>query len=324
MSCISPLYASRTWLRQGDKLVLKEKKVKIYKNYDCYLSDFNYYQNHEISDGSIEFFKLPCGQCINCRLSRSKEWANRLSAEAQSSNYSYFVTLTYDDEHLPKGAFLRPTLRPDDVTLFLKRLRQRIGSFRYYYAGEYGDKSLRPHYHMILFTDFKLELKLWFNNFQGDAVYTCNLIDEVWRNGITAVSSFSWQTAAYVSRYVCKKLTGERSVDYVKQGISPEFSRMSRRPGIGADFAEQHFSMFVNDEFFLPSVGRVKPPRYFQKLYEAKGGDLSALREKRKQSAIMSEEYIFEHLTDYSHDDFLRAQKVSVDARYRLLRRDTV
>ena len=101
---------------------------------------------------------LPCGRCIGCRLERSRQWAMRIVAEQQCCEASSFVTLTYADAPV--------SLSKRDCQLFLKRLRKRCGSFRYYLAGEYGEESGRPHYHACIFgLDF---LRIAF--FSGDLV----------------------------------------------------------------------------------------------------------------------------------------------------------
>ena len=96
---------------------------------------------------------LPCGQCIGCRLERSRQWATRLMKELRLHNHASFITLTYDDNNLPKTADGVPTLCLRDMQLFLKSLRKHFQpvQLRYFQCGEYGEKTQRPHYHMILF-----------------------------------------------------------------------------------------------------------------------------------------------------------------------------
>ena len=108
-----------------------------------------------------DFIEIPCGKCIGCRLDYTRDWANRMMLEASYHEQNYFITLTYDDTHVPKSYYACPetgealpslTLSKRDIQLFLKRLRKLTGqSFRYYLCGEYGSNTHRPHYHLIVF-----------------------------------------------------------------------------------------------------------------------------------------------------------------------------
>ena len=106
--------------------------------------------------------KIPCGRCVGCRLERSRQWANRCMLELQYHESSYFVTLTYDDEHVPVTYYSENvdgearsglTLRARDLQLFMKRLRKEHSyeRLRFFACGEYGSNSYRPHYHAIIF-----------------------------------------------------------------------------------------------------------------------------------------------------------------------------
>jgi hypothetical protein len=102
-------------------------------------------RNKKGVDGTLE---LPCGQCIGCRLERSRQWAMRCLHESSLYDRNAFVTLTYDDEHLPPGG----SLNYPDFQRFMKRLRKNSKSpIRFYMGGEYGESTLRPHFHVCLF-----------------------------------------------------------------------------------------------------------------------------------------------------------------------------
>lgn len=89
--------------------------------------------------------EVPCGKCINCRVSRSREWTIRLMNELQYYKTSLFVTLTYDDEHLPSDNGLHIS----DLQKYFKRLRRDLDysnrKIKYFACGEYGDQFGRPH-----------------------------------------------------------------------------------------------------------------------------------------------------------------------------------
>lgn len=183
---------------------------------------------------------VPCGQCIGCRLERSRQWAMRCSHEASLHEDNCFITLTYDPEHYPRdGSLSKPALQK-----FFKRLRKRRGKFRYYACGEYGNESFRAHYHAILFgLDFPD--KVLYTTTQGNELFISPELASIWQFGFSTIGNVSFESCAYVVRYCMKKVTGEeaeahyRSVDPETgeiYAIEPEFALMSRRPGIGRDW----------------------------------------------------------------------------------------
>lgn len=179
----------------------------------------------------------------------------------------FFITLTYDDEHLPPGGCEFATVEKDAISVFMKNLRRywqyhfdfpKSGDpgIRFYGASEYGDKSGRPHYHVILFNIPYLvdHLEYYKANFRGDVYYKCPLLDSIWKNGLVTVAEVNWETCAYVARYVMKKRTGFDTTFYEENGICPEYSVMSRNPGIGRNGYDE--DKILNSEFILP--GRKK------------------------------------------------------------------
>lgn len=188
---------------------------------------------------------VPCRQCIGCRLEYSRQWANRMMLELphHDSELCYFITLTYSDEDLPWNDLSFMTLRPDDMTLFLKRLRERntVDGLRYYYSGEYGDSFDRPHYHIIFFSLQIPDLQLLKMTAEGP-IFISPWLDSIWKHGHCFVCRISWSDCAYTARYVTKKLKGEAASEYDAFDIVPEFSRMSRMPGLGSqDFSVENF-----------------------------------------------------------------------------------
>lgn len=148
--------------------------------------------------------ELPCGNCIGCRLEKSRQWAMRIMHEAQLHEHNSFLTLTYSDQYLPKNN----SLKKDDVQKFLKRLRRRLDKpIRYYQCGEYGEKFHRPHYHMCLFGHDFYDDREHFKTSTGDKLYVSELLSEVWGMGHCLIGDLTFESAAYVARYVTKKLT---------------------------------------------------------------------------------------------------------------------
>jgi hypothetical protein len=72
------------------------------------------------NDGAGMPLQLPCGQCVGCKLERSRQWAVRCMHEASLYENNCFVTLTLDDDHLPSDG----SLDKDIFQRFMKRLRK--------------------------------------------------------------------------------------------------------------------------------------------------------------------------------------------------------
>ncbi len=236
---------------------------------------------------SRDIIFLPCGQCIGCRLQYSREWANRLMLERQYHDSAIFLTLTYDDFHVPKRIFVLPdtgevgtslTLCKRDIQLFMKRLRKHYGEdkIRFYAAGEYGTQTFRPHYHLIIFGIHVDDSYVWRVKMvegQRFVYYRSPTLEFLWPYGHCEFSDVSWDTCAYVARYVTKKLTGDASEFYKSFNIDPPFSLMSRKPGIARQYYDEHLTNLF--DFDTINIGTEKEglsfrhPSYYKRLYES-------------------------------------------------------
>lgn len=241
-------------------------------------------------DGSVTFvakgkeiageFELPCGQCIACKVHKRREWGARILMEAKAHQKKSFVTLTYDDEHLPPDL----SLDHSHIQLFLKRLRRSSSNpIRYFVCGEYGEQTLRPHYHAILFgADFSDDRKLWSER-KGKPVWKSNHLEKLWGKGLTEIGQVERQSAEYVAGYVVKKLSGEaaesaytriNSITGETWQVLPEYGRMSLKPGIGLQYAMRFASdMLTHGGIIGPGGQRTPLPRYFAKHLKEKHGD---------------------------------------------------
>ena len=244
MACYSPLTAYKGKTTDSGKMCLSFKR-----------SDGLF--------GSFSAINLPCGQCIGCRLERSRQWAIRCMHEAFLHEDNSFITLTYDDGHLPKDG----SLVLDDYQRFMKRLRKSVSpkKVRFYHCGEYGEQLGRPHYHALLFGYASPDRK--FFSKKGDFnVYTSDTLSHLWPHGFSVEGDVSFESAAYVARYVMKKVTGDRAEDHY-QGRKPEYTTMSRRPGIGKGWYEK----FKTDVYPLDRVvvrgHPSRPPRFYDNLF---------------------------------------------------------
>lgn len=206
---------------------------------------------------------LPCGRCIGCRLERSRQWAVRIMHEASLYDSNVFVTLTYDDNHLPSDL----SLDKSHFQLFMKRLRQEFDGVRYYHCGEYGETTFRPHYHACLFNiDFKDKV-FYKRNGPGQMLYTSDKLTQIWGKGHVIIGDLSFDSAAYVARYCLKKVTGEQADEHYK-GRQPEYATMSRRPGIGKAWFDKYKSDVYPNDFVLSKGVVSKPPRFYDSQLE--------------------------------------------------------
>jgi len=202
---------------------------------------------------------------------------------------SSFVTLTYDDAHLyeiwqEKGC---STLVREHPQLFMKRLRKKLGDgIRFYGCGEYGETTRRPHYHILLFNRDFDDKKFYKKAPRGENLYTSALLEELWPFGFNVIGDVSFDSCAYVARYVTKKLTGE-DTEWHYGGRLPEFPMMSRRPGIGSGYFEKYKDeIYAHDSIVVNGV-ECTPPRYYDARYELLDSDrLALLKAKRMRAAV--------------------------------------
>lgn len=227
-------------------------------------------------DGSINFsykhynkelvpFQLPCGKCVECLLERSREWSIRCVHEASCHQNNSFITLTYAPEHIPKDG----KLNYYDFQLFLKKLRKHSKiNFSFFMCGEYGEQTLRPHYHACLFgIDFPDKV-LERQNIHGDDIWSSQTLTKIWGLGHTELGSVTQKSAGYVARYVLKKQTPD-----APQG----FQKMSLKNAIGKTFIEKWFrDVFIaaRGSIILSDGTKTKIPRYYEKWFKKNHPDL--------------------------------------------------
>jgi len=214
--------------------------------------------------------KVPCGRCIGCRLERSRQWAIRCVHEIQMKEDNCFLTLTYDNEHLVyKDESEIPTLHPRDLQLFMKRLRKEFGNgIRFFACGEYGGVTHRPHYHALIF-GFDFKDKKYFTTSGDNHLYTSDSLNRIWTHGHCIIGNATFESAAYVARYIVDKKLGQQAEIYTELKIEPEFIRMSRRPGIGATWLQKYQSdVFPHDYVVIRDGLKCKPPKFYSNRYE--------------------------------------------------------
>lgn len=348
MSCYHPL--------KGFKIGIHEKtgknnyKIVPYETDHLELyPDGNWYPTSDkfISDlarnwtNSSDFIEIPCGQCVGCRLDYSRQWANRCLMELEYHAESWFITLTYDDDHVPWTECTHPetgeiiehqTLVKKDFQDFMKRLRKNYSvkypdaeKLRFYACGEYGSQTFRPHFHAIIFGLHLDDLVPYGTNAQGDPLYNSQFISECWHNnGYAVIGQVTWETCAYVARYIMKKLKGDAAEFYELNNITPEFTLMSRRPGIAYQWYEDHPDIYSYDLISLktPKGGKlIKPPRYFDRLYDVTyPSDMARIKEARKSFA-KQDTLAKLRKTSYNYLEMLAAEEEHKKASVKSLQR---
>lgn len=228
---------------------------------------------------------IPCSNCIECRLQKSRDKANQMMLEKMcyTEDECWFLTLTYDDLHIPTHKTVNTetgeiiegiSLKKEDAQKFIKRLRahyqRKYGkNIRYVICGEYGSETHRPHYHAIIYgmpLD-QSKLKLYKHNEMGQSIWTHKELEEKWGMGFVTVGRVTWESCAYVARYLMKKQYGKEKWYYGAIGAIPEFIQQSLKPPIGRNYLLDHIDEIVTYDQ-IPIANKktaqlVKPPKSF-------------------------------------------------------------
>lgn len=227
-------------------------------------------------------FIVPCGRCVGCRVARARDWSTRMIHESKLQPENSFVTLTYSDACLPSDG----SLSREALQRFLKRLRAAVAllrtgdsrsasGIRYFACGEYGDRTWRPHYHLIVFGFFPPDARKWRESGVSET-FRSRLLEEVWPFGHVETGRVTPLSCGYVARYAMKKMTGERAATYYVRPhpltgqffrVIPEFALMSRRPGLGSGWFDKFArDAFPSDYVIVDGRKRNVPDYYKQKL----------------------------------------------------------
>lgn len=259
---------------------------------------FHPIQGYKGMDGGFQFhprtdllMSVPCGQCIGCRLERSRQWAVRIMHEVQMHEVNSFVTLTYRDAELPE----RGVLVKKDFQDFMKRLRRFFLPERisFYHCGEYGGETYRPHYHAILFgVDFP-DQEWRKDNGRGEPLYESAALDRLWGKGDCLIGAVTFESAAYVARYCCAKITGDLAREHYKRvdketgevyWLPPEYATMSLKPGIGLRWFSRYGAEVEDSDTVVMRGREMAAPRYYDKLRD--GALMKEVKRKRKRGVL--------------------------------------
>lgn len=332
MQCVTPLIRIFNPYKVKDKGTIVPRSevqdILTRHNNDYYrtIKEINAYCNKTGQERKYQL--IPCQHCWACNLNYSAEWATRLTLEKQYHKYAYFITLTYDDEHLdiPKlvtdgQKFYRNdgtwngTLKKKHMDTFLHTIREDARkkgyeNIKYFYCGEYGTQTKRPHYHLILFgypIDHRLDYDTKID--KNHKIHWKNeYIDRIWgksfqkdkyspfkdKNGnkipasVNDIAEVEWSDCAYVARYCMKKLEHE-GINYYELGKVPEFIHMSQ--DIGMQYYRDHKQeIYQTDSLIMKSVKgnttTYKPPKAYDRQYEKEHPEeFKKIKKKRTEIA---------------------------------------
>lgn len=250
---------------------------------------------------------VPCGRCMGCRLDRARDWAVRISHEVSLHEHTCFVTLTYDNEHLPEGA----TLVKKHCQDFMKRLRKSIepARVRFFLCGEYGGQNKRPHYHVLLFGYRPDDAWLWTvrNNCR---VFRAPSLEALWTFGNSEFGEVTPASADYVARYSVKSAEqdADRFVRWDSETgetweVEPEFCLMSRKPMIGELWFRKYASDCFPSDFLVVDGRKVPVPRAYKKR-------LSEVDEELRRKRVFASGFKFDpKVRENSTDERLRVRE---------------
>ena len=221
-----------------------------------------------------EALSIPCGQCIYCRLEHSRGWAVRATHEASLYDRNCFLTLTYSDDHLPRGGSLDYDAAPE----FMKRLRKEFGEgIRSFGCAEYGELLSRPHYHICVF-NFDFPDKILWKKENENSLYISEKLQALWPYGHSTIGELTFESAAYVARYVTKKITGKRAENHyetidpltgeIHQKLPERSVAVSRMPGLGKPWLDKYFQFVLDHDFVVSRGKKIRPPKYYDRLLE--------------------------------------------------------
>lgn len=282
---------------------------------------------HEVDlDKWYEWDYLPCGKCEGCQIDKANQWATRACLEAQNWPINCFLTLTYNNDSIAK----KRTLIKADLQKFWKRLRKTekgVGSriwkskiehpIRYMTCGEYGPKTLRPHYHAAIFNWAPNDLIFYKHNTKGQPLFTSEKLNKIWGLGYVIVGNLDYESAAYVARYTVKKAYGLDKDWNCKHGREPEFILTSRAGGIGYKFELQK----IKDNSGVWAGGQIKPvPNFIRQKW--KNLDREGYNKYFEKQAEIAKENMVKILAHTSKNYYNYAQTHAQTARARAKRLD--
>lgn len=251
MLCTRPSYCLDLGTKENGKRLIKflPKRVDLYSAKQL---QYRY--------GADSVIAVPCCSCLACRINYAKEWAVRCVLESLYHEENYFITLTYDNEHLPDNGLINR----EHMREFQLKVWSKFPGVRFFGCGEYGSKNGRCHWHLIAFglplNDFKAV---------GNGLYESATLKKLWPYGFNYVGEVNYATCNYVAQYCTKKVFSDSKNILDKK--NREYIFCSTKPGIGFQWCNDHINTLLEyDKVFGPfgSKKAVAVPRYFQRVAE--------------------------------------------------------
>ena len=221
---------------------------------------------------------VPCGYCEQCVRRKAQDWAVRATHElSESGGVGCSLTLSYNDQNLPRNASGRPTLRKEDMQLFFHRYRKFMWrnfgrKIRMLYCGEYGDKTFRPHYHAVIFGHDFADKK-FYKYSKGNRDYPLfhsYRLQKLWENkGFCYIGEANYLTTQYTAKYCTKKKYGIDAIKLYK-GIEPPFVQSSSKPAIGIPWLKKYlYDVYPADHILVGGFKYGVPRTYDDYLEKA-------------------------------------------------------
>lgn len=342
IGCIKPMIRAETHETYRNQSGGISYKAKFYGIELPKLSmEMKHLNNMVISGRYKRYDIIPCGKCIGCRLEYARDKAVQLSLENQNplyeENEKWFVTLTYNDEHLPthtvkderSGKLIEGiSVSMEDMQKFWKRVRKKYPEkkIRYLCCIEYGKKTFRPHAHAIIFglpLHEELFIKLG-NNSQGDPIWTSPELQELWSTedknsgekipiGNVQIGKVTFQSISYVARYTVKKINKEFNNDwwYAAQGMAKE--TISQSDDLGQWYYDEHKKEIYNIDIVpvMDNKGNFcRPPRSFDRRFKEEYPDKWKEVVKKRKEAMKSAIWDQEQQTDMTFQEIMSSKEL--------------
>lgn len=226
---------------------------------------------------SYSIIPIKCGKCIECRKAKMLEMQKRLKKEFEISKEAYFLTLTYDNENIKK-------LNIRDMQLFIKKMRKQY-KLKYFYVGELGETTRRPHYHCIIFAEMPKDLKETITTKKGYKQYESQIIQKIWNKGIIRISKLEKPLIAYITKYMLKNNKEDEFI-----------CKWSTKPPIG-----------INEETIEKDILKTDRTQSLKKYYKYRKGSIPEIESEIENQKIKIDE--IEKQTKLKFYDYLRKKR---------------
>ena len=202
---------------------------------------------------SKDIVELKCGKCLECKKQKMFEMQTRIKNELKKNKDAYFLTLTYDEKH-------KKDLNKRDIQLFFKRYRKKQ-KLKYFYVGELGETTQRPHYHAIIFAPLPKDIKeSAAETKKGHKQYESKEITKIWGNGLIKISKIETPLIRYITKYMLKNVDKKEFI-----------CDWSRKPPIG-----------INEETIEKDILKRNRTKALKNFYKYRNGKIPILESEKE------------------------------------------